>query len=215
VLATLLVARRGPSTVAGADFDDRLRALTEDVRPETEDARNRALRHRLARRLLDDPVVYLANLDDDEHAYLSSQRAHLLRRLTEGTGFVAEVRAEGIALLDPTGEATDVGMPEEGTDGHVTLLLAEYLAAALRRRPGVPVASAELHAHVAAIAPRFRAYWRKSSTDPGAERELTAQALGRLAALGLVRADGDGVRALPALARFAHAQPVLLGEAPP
>ena len=37
-------------------------------------------------------------------------------------------RAEGVALTDETGSLTDVAMPSEGTDAHVTLLVAEYLA---------------------------------------------------------------------------------------
>ncbi|KWW97635.1 hypothetical protein TH66_18965 [Carbonactinospora thermoautotrophica] len=212
VLAVLLVARRGPSTVSTRDFAERLRAITEDVVPDTEDGRNRAIRHALTRRLLDDPVLYYADLTEEERAYLTSQRTHLLRRLTEATGLVPEVRAEGIALLDPTGETTDLGMPEEGTDGHAALLLAEYLAAALRERPGEPVAVSDLREHVARLARRHRTHWRKTATEPGAERELTEQSLRRLEALGLVRRDGDAVLPLPALARFAYAEPNIVGE---
>ena len=51
---------------------------------------------------LDDPVVYYADLTDDERGYLERQRGPLLKRLTDATGLIAEVRAEGIALLDPT-----------------------------------------------------------------------------------------------------------------
>jgi len=211
VLARLSVARRGPSMVTARGLDERLAAVLDEPRPDTEDLRNRAVRHRLARRLLDDPVLYYADLTEEELAYLTSQRTHLLRRLAEGTGLVAEVRAEGIAMVDPTGEATDIGMPEEGTDGHVTLLLAEHLAARMRDHPGEPVAVAELERRTAALAAQHRTYWRKSAADPGAERELTGQALRRLAALGLVRADPgtDAVMGLPALARFAYAEPVV------
>jgi len=143
VLASMLVTRRGASTVTETTFTGRMRALVAEPRPETEEARNREIRHRLVRRLLDDPVLYYADLSEDERAYLSGQRGLLLRRLVDATGFIPEVRAEGIALLDPTGDATDLGMPEEGTDGHATLLLAEYLAAALRERPGTPVRVAD------------------------------------------------------------------------
>ncbi len=212
VLASLLVTRRGASTVAGADFEERMLALVEEPRPETEDARNRAIRHRLARSLLDDPVMYYADLSEEERGYLSGQRGLLLRRLSEATGFVAEVRAEGIALLDPTSEATDLGMPEEGTDGHAALLLAAYLAEALRKRPGTPVHLTQLHEHVAALAQRHKAHWRKGATEPGAERELTAGALRRLAALGLIRRNARGVLPQPALARYGYAEPTIAGR---
>ncbi len=58
VLAALLVTQRGPSTVAAADLEARLQAITEELVPDSDDGRNRAIRHALARRLLDDPVLY-------------------------------------------------------------------------------------------------------------------------------------------------------------
>ncbi|CRK54966.1 FIG087842: Hypothetical protein [Alloactinosynnema sp. L-07] len=38
------------------------------------------------------------------------------------------MRAEGVAMVDADDELTDVRMPEQRTDGHVTLLVAERLA---------------------------------------------------------------------------------------
>lgn len=211
VLASLLVTRRGASTVTETTFEGRMRALVAEPRPETEEALNRETKHRLVRRLLDDPVLYYVDLSEEERGYLSGQRGLLLRRLADATGFVPEVRAEGIALLDPTGDATDLGMPEQGTDGHATLLLAEYLAAALRNRPGIPTPVSELHRHVAALARQHKAHWRKGAADPGAERELTAGALRRLSALSLIQREDDTVIPLPALARYGYADPTITG----
>jgi uncharacterized protein (TIGR02678 family) len=211
VLAALLVTQRGPSTVAAADLEARLRAITEELVPDSEDGRNRAIRHALTRRLLDDPVVYQQELGDAERGYLTSQRTFLLRRLTEATGLVPEVRAEGLALVDPTGEATDLAMPEEGTDGHATLLLAKHLAGLWRERPGVPVPPAVLEARMAQLADKHRALWRKGAAEPGAAAALCRLAIDRLEALALVRRCDDGVLALPALARFAYAEPVVRG----
>jgi uncharacterized protein (TIGR02678 family) len=211
VLAALLVTQRGPSTVAAADLEARLRAITEELVPDSEDGRNRAIRHALTRRLLDDPVVYQQELGDAERGYLTSQRTFLLRRLTEATGLVPEVRAEGLALVDPTGEATDLAMPEEGTDGHATLLFAKHLAGLWRERPGVPVPPAVLEARMAELADKHRALWRKGAAEPGAAAALCRLAIDRLEALALVRRCDDGVLALPALARFAYAEPVVRG----
>ena len=96
-------------------------------------------------------------------------------------------------------------MPESGTDGHVTLLLAEHLT-------GVgPTPLPRLHAFVRDAARRHAAYWRSDATAAGAEVELTAQALRRLEALRLVERGagpgGDTVRPLPALARYAVGEP--------
>lgn len=213
VLASLLVTRRGPSTVTAAEPGDRLRAISEDRLPDTEDGRNRAVRHALTRRLLDDPVVLYADLTDDERGYLDRQRGPLLRRLTDATGLVAEVRAEGVALLDPTGEATDLGMPEEGTDGHATLLLAEYLAARMRDTADEPVTVTELERHMSDLVHRHGTHWRNDAKAPGAERELTSHALHRLEALGLVRRSGEHVSASPVLGRYHYAEATILGGA--
>ncbi len=212
VLATLLVTRVGASTVTEPGFEERLRKLTAEPRPETDEARNREIRHRLARRLLDDPVLYYSDLTEEERGYLASQRGLLLRRLTEGTGFAAEVRAEGIALTDPAAEASDLGMPEEGTEGHFTLLLAEYLAGAMRERPGAVVMLPELHRHMTEIAARHKTHWRKGSDEPGVIRDLTDAGLRRLVALGLAKRSGPAALPLPALARFGYTEPTIIGR---
>jgi uncharacterized protein (TIGR02678 family) len=208
-LAGVLATRRGPSMVGEAAFEDRLRALIAEVAPDTDDARNRALRHALTRRLLDDATLYLDDLDDAERAYLTSQRPFLLRRVADATGFVPEVRAEGIALLDPTGESSDLRMPEEGTEGHAALLLAEHLAGTLRERGAVAVPVDDLRGLMAGWASEHRSYWRRAALEPGAEAGLVRTAVRRLEALGLVRTLPEAVVPLPALARFAYREPVL------
>ncbi|MFF4349097.1 TIGR02678 family protein [Streptomyces sp. NPDC001530] len=198
VLAGLLATRRGPSLVQAADFEGRLAELAAETSLESDELRFRAIRHRLTRRLLDDPVLYYDELSDEELAYLTRQRAFILARITELTGLVAEVRAEGIALVDPHDELTDVRMPEQGTHGHITLLLAEHLAAATG-----PVTVGELQRRVRELAALHGGFWSKTATEPGAEVELVELAVAKLAALGLVTRATEGVRARPALARYA------------
>lgn len=211
VLAALISAPRGPSTISAHDFDSRLRELTAEPEPVSEDLRTRAIRHRLTRRLLDDPVVYYDELSEVELAYLTSQRSALTKRISERTGLVAEVRAEGIAMVDPRDELTDVRMPEVGTDGHLALLITEYLAArADDEESGCP--TSELHALVRRLAKEHQAYWRRSTRDPGAEVGLVEHALERLAALRLIRRAGQTIHPLPALARFGLAAPTLPPE---
>lgn len=137
-------------------------------------------------------------------------------RLCEATGLVAEQRAEGLALTDETGSLTDVAMPAEGTDAHVTLLVAEYLAARSRGREGHGIGTADAFAcvpeqeivnFVRQTKERYGRYWRKSAREPGAESELAGIAAERLEKLQLVERNTGSIRARPALARFA------LGEA--
>src|SRR5690606_38867912 len=117
-------------------------------------------------------------------------------------------RAEGLAMVDPQGDLTDLGMPEEGTDGHAALLLAEFLAERARREPGVAVGPATLHQKMAQLVAEFRPWWRKAVAEPGGERLLAEDTVRRLAALGLVRPTPEGVVPLPALGRFALGEPV-------
>ena len=203
VLSVLLSGARGPSTVTAVPFEERLTELIAEPVAETDELHNQALRRRLTRRLLEDPVVYYGELDEDERAYLLSQRHAITRRIEDATGLIPEMRAEGIAMVDPEDELTDVRMPEQRTDGHVTLLVAEHLA----RREQAPLDA--LHAFVRQAAAEHATYWRKGVTEPGAETELLATALEKLSALRLVQVDGSVVRRRPAIARFALDEPTI------
>jgi uncharacterized protein (TIGR02678 family) len=223
VLGVLLTGSRGPSTIIAPElegspaFEARLAELTAEPVAESDELRNQALRRMLTRRLLDDPVVYYDELTVDERAYLVAQRHNITGRISEATGLLPELRAEGIAMVDPDDELTDVRMPEQRTDGHLTLLVAEYLAV----RGRVP--RAELLKFVRKSALAHASYWRKGVTDPGAEIELLDVALDKLTALCLIETDievtRDGtatvIRSRPAIARFALAEPTIRGTGSP
>jgi uncharacterized protein (TIGR02678 family) len=207
LLAVLLSATRGPSTWPAGEapdgIDARLRALVAEHVVDSEQGRRDALRHHLARRLLDDPVLYADTLVPDAQAYFTNQRGAMAARLCGAAGLVTELRAEGLALTDESGQLTDVAMPAEGTDAHATLLVAEYLAQRLRHaRTPLRVASEEIAAFLREAADRFGRYWRKSARAPGAEWELADIVLDRLSRLALVKLQSDGVQPLPAIARF-------------
>lgn len=205
VLASLLAAVRGPSTwsaeQAPATLEERLGALVAEHVPDSEEGQRTALRHHLARRLLDDPVVYLETLDEAQRAYFANQRGAMASRLCEATGLAAEQRAEGLALVDEDGQLTDVAMPAEGTEAHATLLVAEFLA----KRPD-PAGLEDIAAFLAEARDRYGRYWRKSAREAGSERELAGIALERLRKLRLIAHDAGHIRPLPALARFALGQ---------
>jgi uncharacterized protein (TIGR02678 family) len=211
VLSVLLTGSRGPSTITASAFEARLAELIAEPVAETDELRNQALRRMLTRRLLDDPVVYYDELAEDERAYLVAQRHNITGRISEATRLLPELRAEGIAMVDPDDELTDVRMPEQRTDGHVTLLVAEYLASRTR------APRAELLAFVRRAAQAHAGYWRKGVADPGAEIELLEVALEKLTALRLIESDievtrggtGSVIRSRPAIARFALAEPTI------
>jgi uncharacterized protein (TIGR02678 family) len=211
VLAQLLAARRSPSLVSAPELSARLAAVAVEAVAVTPEARNRQIKVNLGRRLLDDPVVYLSQLSDDERAYLERQRGHLLPDLQRATGFEPEMRAEGVALADLDGDTTDLGLPEEGTEGHLTLLLATHLADRLRANATFTTTVDEMTRRTRVLIREHQSHWRKEVAQLGADRIFTARVLTRLAALALVRLGPDGVvQPLPALGRYAMAPPVVL-----
>ncbi len=202
VLARLLAVRQGPSLLDVEDPADRLCALQHEPAGGGDEERRRRLRQGLKRALLERPVVYYHELAPEAADYLRSQQTHLVHELCEATGLIAEQRREGVALVDDQHELADFRLPKEGTDGHASLLLAEFCAERLRRGTAVvPLAACE--AHLADAAERFGALWRRDAATAEGARQLCRQLLGRLQALGLVVCDGDGVRPQAAVARYA------------
>jgi uncharacterized protein (TIGR02678 family) len=206
VLARLPSGTAGASLIAATqpdlDFDDRLAALNDEYVPDSPESQRTAVRFRLARRLLDDPVLYHDELTSEERDYLVSQRGPMAYRLAQATGLTAELRAEGLALVDADGELSDKHLPAVGTEAHATLLVAEYLARAAKADAAAIHSLHELAAFIRDAADRYGRYWRKDAREPGAEIELAREAVDRLAALRLVQHVESGVRPLPALHRY-------------
>jgi uncharacterized protein (TIGR02678 family) len=213
VLSGLLACVRGPSThpvgTEPADLEARLASVACDLALDSAEARRSAVRHALARRLLDDPVVYLDELDPESREYFAGQRGPLAARLAEAADLEAEQRAEGLALIDAEGELSDVQLPAEGTLSHATLLVAEYLADQLRNDASRAVPELEVAVFVRRAADNFGRYWRKTEREPGSETALTREVLGALEKLRLVSWRDGYVRARPALARYGLGEPRL------
>lgn len=207
VLATLPASTRGASLIAAGSgrlgLEERVAALVEEYVPDSVEGRRTALRHRLGRQLLDDPVLYHDELSEEERQYLASQRGPMAARLAQATGLQPELRSEGLALIDEEGELSDRRLPAVGTLPHATLLIAEHLATASRSDPQRLHSMHELAAFVRTAADRYGKYWRKEARAPGAEAELANQAIDCLEALRLVRRIRGSVWARPALMRFA------------
>ncbi|TDD14133.1 TIGR02678 family protein [Nonomuraea diastatica] len=163
----------------------------------TETQRNLRARHSLVRRLLDEPVVYRADLTSAESGYAASLTGRrILRRAAEEAGFVLEERAEGFLLIDPDGTATDTRFPDDGSHAKVAaLLLLDLLVSA------GPITARRLHAEAGGLLRRFP-QWAKAYQSDGGGARLAADALEVLTMFGLARRTGDRVAALPAAARY-------------
>lgn len=89
--------------------------------------RRGATRQWMRARLVEDPVLYRSDLDEDEWRELRRRLGQEADLLQEMFGLVLEARAEGVAAIDPRGDLSDRRFPTSGTIGHAALLLLERL----------------------------------------------------------------------------------------
>ncbi|MDT0300972.1 TIGR02678 family protein [Streptomonospora wellingtoniae] len=183
-------------------------------------------RHRVRRRITEDPVVPHSSLSPQERDRLRADLGAEARLLEDLTGLRLEVRAEGVLAVDPEGYLTDRHFPGSGTVARIALLAAaELLAPAPPDRhadtdgtdgtPGgsgeepdggteegwVPVTAERLTATVAGLAERYpRAWSREAVRDTG---RLAASVTQTLAQSGLARTGtGGSVEISTAAARY-------------
>ncbi|GAB2774466.1 TIGR02678 family protein [Streptomyces daliensis] len=97
------------------------------------------------RMLVETPAVYLDELADSERDWLRTRQRREATAFSELLGLEAEIRAEGVVLVDPEEELTDLRLPGTGTLAQAALLLVERLAGELRpEKPGHPATGGEL-----------------------------------------------------------------------
>ncbi|WP_328477479.1 TIGR02678 family protein [Streptomyces sp. NBC_00377] len=97
------------------------------------------------RRLVETPVVHLDDLTDTEREWLRTRQRREAQAFSELLGLEAEIRAEGIALVDTEDELTDLHLPGTGTVAQAALLLMERLVDRLRPEdPGHPAVGGRL-----------------------------------------------------------------------
>lgn len=198
LLAQVLSAPLPPSSVEDAA------AMQMEPYPDTSEGRSRRSRHRVMRLLVETPAAHFADLTDEDRAYFTSQRARIYRQIETFCGFDLELRAEGLATIDPSEEATDFAFPSDGTVAHAALLLGEEIVRRVRSGPDEIMTLAEIETHVASLEQRFGKYWSEEyKGDAQAHRRLAEVALDRLEAFGLIQRTEGGVRPRPSLARFA------------
>ncbi len=193
--------------------------------------RRPATRQWLRARLVEDPVVYRDDVDDEEWAELRRRLGEESRLLDEMFGLVLEARAEGVAAIDPTGSLADLRFPAGGTVGHAALLLIERLGALPGDQPDTgadggpdrpgPVPERKVAAMVAELAALHARRWANDLVT--APERLTRRVLDLLVSLRLVRIDQRGrqvdgasepmVTLLAAASRFRAVEPAAAGAA--
>ena len=168
--------------------------VLQEAYADTEDGQRLRARHRVFRKLLDDPVVYYDDLPAPEYEWLDHSRGFLYRVLADDVGLRVERRREGLAAVDPEGAVSDTLFPDGGsTLKHAALLLAEQLTARAKPRPGtaappdsrdeVDIAEDEIAGWMAALHADYGERCRWSRQYPAGDdgtRRLAVDAMGLL-----------------------------------
>lgn len=165
------------------------------------DLAGRARSRRLLRALVEDPVLYLDDLDEEERAYFLSQRARLESLAEQLTGLQAERRREGTALIAAGRELTDRPFPAGGNVKQLALLLAPELIVR-DAAGGATIADEALRGVVRTLLTRHAEHWAWDPGDSEAVGRATDQALAVLCDLRLVERVSGACRVLPAAHRY-------------
>jgi uncharacterized protein (TIGR02678 family) len=165
----------------------------------TPEGENRRRLHRLARRLVEDPVLLLDDLDDADRAYFLSQRQRVEDRVAEATGLAVERRREGTALISVDRTLSDVTFPTNATVKQVALLLCDALVEAAE---DAVISEEAMRSHVHDLLVLHGGHWQRDASDPVQVTRLARDASAVLCSLDLARRDLDGVRPRPLAARF-------------
>ena len=182
-----------PLALTGIEHVDEL--LLEDYAA-SEDGERARRRHRIARTLVEEPVLYVDELPPAEQDTYRSQRHRLEPELEALTGLQAERRAEGSALIDAGRRLTDVRFPTRSSESLLALLACERLRSTAHDAERNPLPRSEVEALLADL---------RATVQPEAGPELDRAALALLETHRLIaREEPAQVRVLPAIARFAR-----------
>lgn len=158
-----------------------------------------AARFGLLRRLIELPVLLYDDLTEAERTYLNSQRHRVLAWCIEMTGWIAEQRVEGMALVASEESGTDLPFPGlRATDFFALMALDELV-----RRHGIGVAFTD--DDLTTVAEGLKASYPKALTnDLKPDKAVESTTVEILCALDLLRpAEKRGAWILtPPAARF-------------
>ena len=178
----------------------------ELVRLAAEPGAGAGARHRVRRLLVEEPAVLADDVDEESWAWLRQSQRREARTFSDLFGLELEIRAEGVAAIDPRDELTDEAFPRGGTLGHAALLVVSELACRMRpdatRRDEltatVAVPDGMLDVVVAAVHERHGRRWKQDYLDhPG---QLPRDVEDLLVAMGLLRREPGGQLHLTAVA---------------
>lgn len=202
------VLRRFPRDLT--TFTD-IRALAEEVYAETPEGQLKKRRHRIYRRLLQEPVVYDWEWTEEEKYYVLTQRRSILDQLENMFGLEGQRYREGLVFFNPEVSGEALLFPTAKGISDLALLLggelrrmlaAGHAGVFLDERGRVQLNWVDLEGIILRLREKHRDYWSKQHRQATA-RELGAELMEHLAEWGLGgREDHQTLWIYPGLARW-------------
>jgi uncharacterized protein (TIGR02678 family) len=166
-------------------------------------------RHRARRLLADGPAVVADDVDDETWAWLRNFQRREAGIFADAFGLELEIRAEGVAAIDPRDELSDITFPRGGTLGHAALLTVGELVRRLRPPDlprdavvaSVPIPDSMLDDIVGALLANHPTWWSKDYVDHPERLPRDVEDL--LVSMRLVRRGADGLRLSAIASRYA------------
>jgi uncharacterized protein (TIGR02678 family) len=164
-------------------------------------------RHYVRRRLVETPVVYLDDLTEEQRDWLRRNQRREQRTLGDFLGLDAEIRAEGVALIDPQRELGDIDFPGTGTISWAALLLVAQLVGRLApdgAATRVPIPDGLVDQLLGELIDEHRSAWAQQFTSaPAVLRDEVLDLLARLRLITPAAEPGSGWMLTAAAARYA------------
>lgn len=169
-------------------------------------------RHRVMRRLLQEPVIYDWQWTEDERRYVQTQRASIIDRMESFTGLQGRRFREGLLFVWPDLTSESSLFPTLGVLSDIVLLISAALAKRLQG-PTVQYYSDEngcyhltrsdMESLVLEVREASGDYWSKEYRDLSTSR-VAEEAIAHICEWNLgAHSDGGGLVAYPALLRWA------------
>lgn len=177
---------------------------------DSESAALRTRRHRVMRRLLQEPMVYDWQWDEASRRYVQTQRASLIDRMQQWTGLAGRRYKEGLVFTWPELTGQMDLFPTQGTISDIVLLLAGELRRVVSAEPhryerdensGYTLTQSELEGLMVALRARHNDWWSKEYREMTSS-QLTVQVLDHLVEWNLGGPTANGAVLYPGLLRW-------------
>ncbi|AGL00509.1 TIGR02678 family protein [Desulfoscipio gibsoniae] len=189
---------------------DSLESLGELAYPDNQEGQLRRRRHRVYRRLLQEPVVHDWEWSQDERYYVLTQRHTILEHLATRFGLEGQRYREGLIFFYPDHSAETELFPTAKNISDIALLLAGEIRRLLHKQDTsiytdeqgcVPLTLAELEVILLGLREKHKSLWSQQLRQVKSN-ELARELLEHLTGWGLATVNEQIILLHPALGRW-------------